>query len=117
LKKKICNHPGCSNLIEPTERYCQQHQKEQPPPFSSAIRYNESLYKTTLWRTLRNKILKEQQCCFKCGISKDETKLEVHHIIPPRGNESLFFDEGNLVAVCPVCHKIITNKEIENRKH
>jgi 5-methylcytosine-specific restriction protein A len=116
LKRKICNHPGCSVLIDPSERYCPQHKKGQPPPFENAIRYNESLYKTTLWRQLRNKILKEQTNCFKCGISNDETNLEVHHLIPPRGNEELFFDENNLVAVCPVCHKIITNREIGKRK-
>jgi 5-methylcytosine-specific restriction protein A len=116
LKKKICNSPGCNTLIDPFERYCQQHQKEQPPPFSSAIRYNESLYKTTLWKQLRAKVLKEQTSCFKCGIDKTEAKLEVHHLIPPRGNEDLFFDENNLVAVCPICHRIITNREIIDRK-
>jgi 5-methylcytosine-specific restriction protein A len=97
--------------------YCEEHIIiEKTKPFSGAIRYNEKLYNTTRWKQLRTKVLKEQDCCFKCGIDKSETKLEVHHIIPPRGNEELFFDENNLAAVCPVCHKIITNKEIENRK-
>jgi 5-methylcytosine-specific restriction protein A len=117
MKRKICNSPGCNTLIELSERYCPRHKKEEPPPFSSAIRYNECLYKTTQWKQLRAKVLKEQTNCCKCGIDRTETKLEVHHLIPPRGNEDLFFDEGNLVAVCSVCHKIITNKEIENRKH
>jgi 5-methylcytosine-specific restriction protein A len=115
LKKKICNYPGCNQLIDQSERYCSRHKKEEPKPFGSAVRYNELLYKTTQWRSLRNRILKEQTCCFKCGISKNETSLEVHHIIPPKGNEELFFDEDNLAAVCPVCHKIITNQEIRNR--
>jgi 5-methylcytosine-specific restriction protein A len=115
MKAKICNAPGCNTLIQPTERYCPQHKKEQPKPFSSAIRYNEELYKTTQWKQLRKKILNEQTNCFWCGISKGETKLEVHHRIPPRGNEELFFDENNLVVVCPACHKIITNQEIRNR--
>jgi 5-methylcytosine-specific restriction protein A len=117
LKRKICNSPGCNELIDISERYCFKHQKEQPPPFSSAIRYNESLYKTTQWKQLRANILKEQTSCFKCGIDRTETKLEVHHLIPPRGNEDLFFDEGNLIAVCPICHKIITSQEIWNRKN
>jgi 5-methylcytosine-specific restriction protein A len=116
LRKKICNSPGCNTLIDQSERYCEQHKKEQPPPFSSAVRYNESLYKTIQWRTMRNRILKEQTSCFKCGIDRTETKLEVHHLIPPRGNEDLFFDEGNLVLICPICHRIITNQEIRNRK-
>jgi 5-methylcytosine-specific restriction protein A len=116
MKAKICNSPGCNELIPPTERYCPRHKKEPGKPFSSAIRFNEELYHTSQWRKLRATILKEQPNCSKCGISGSESKLEVHHIIPPRGNEELFFDENNLVSVCPVCHKIITNKEIGNRK-
>jgi 5-methylcytosine-specific restriction protein A len=117
MKKKICNSPGCSNLINSNERYCKEHTFEPVrTPFKNATRFNESLYHTAQWRTLRKKILNEQPYCFKCGIPKDETKLEVHHIIPPRGNEELFFNENNLVAVCPVCHKIITSQEIQNRK-
>jgi 5-methylcytosine-specific restriction protein A len=116
MRKKICNFPGCNNLIEQSERYCSLHKKEPAPAFSSAIRFNEELYHTTQWRKLRTKILKEQPYCFKCGISGSESKLEVHHIIPPRGNEELFFDESNLVSVCPVCHKILTAKEIGDRK-
>jgi 5-methylcytosine-specific restriction protein A len=116
MKKKICCQAGCNNLIDQSERYCPQHKREPREPFNNAIRFNEELYRTTQWRTLRKEVLNEQQCCFKCEVSKSESKLEVHHIIPPRGNEELFFDKSNLVAVCPVCHKIITSKEIGNRR-
>lgn len=117
IKKKICNYPGCSALINPNERYCTKHKKEPEKPFSSAIRYNELLYKTTRWKQLRKEILKRQSNCYYCGMSEKETKLEVHHKIPPKGNEELFFDENNLVAVCGTCHKIITNIEIRERKY
>jgi 5-methylcytosine-specific restriction protein A len=116
MKRKICNSPGCNTLIDPSERYCPQHKKEQPKPFINAIRYNELLYNTTRWRQLRSRVLKEQTSCFKCGINKTEAKLEVHHITPPRGNEELFFEKENLVVVCSNCHRIITNQEIRNRK-
>ncbi|MDR0571450.1 MAG: HNH endonuclease [Rickettsiales bacterium] len=117
MKRKICNYPGCNILINQNERYCTKHKREPEKPFSSAIRFNEALYKTTRWKQLRKKILSEQLNCFKCGISGKEAKLEVHHIIPPRGNENLFFDENNLIAVCSTCHKIITNIEIRERKY
>jgi 5-methylcytosine-specific restriction protein A len=116
MRAKICNAPGCNELIPPTERYCQHHKKESPQPFSSAIRFNEALYKTSQWKTLRKKVLVEQPFCAKCGLTDKETKLEVHHIIPPRSNEELFFDRDNLVSVCSVCHKYLTNREIRNRK-
>jgi 5-methylcytosine-specific restriction endonuclease McrA len=114
MKKKICNHPGCNELIPLLERYCPQHKKEQPKPFSSAIRLSNDLkYHTTQWRKLRAKILKEQPNCFKCG---SRINLEVHHIIPTRENKELFFDENSLVVVCRNCHRIITFREILNRK-
>jgi 5-methylcytosine-specific restriction protein A len=116
MKKKICNQPGCNILIEQNERYCSIHLKEKGKPFEGAIRFNEELYKTSQWKTLRKKVLAEQPFCAKCGLSDKETKLEVHHIIPARGNEGLFFDRDNLVSVCPICHKYLTNREITNRK-
>jgi 5-methylcytosine-specific restriction endonuclease McrA len=117
LRKKICNHPGCQNLIDINERYCKEHIKPSKKPFEGAIRYNEELYKTIQWKQLRKKLLREQPNCFYCGVSKEEIPLEVHHRIPPRGNEELFFDYNNLVVVCGGCHKTITAKEIRERKY
>jgi 5-methylcytosine-specific restriction endonuclease McrA len=119
MKKKICNYPGCNTLIDITERYCTEHKREPKgaEPYKNAERSNASLYNTTRWRKLRSKILKEHPNCFRCGISKNETRLEVHHVVEPRGNEELFFDETNLTAVCPPCHRILTNKEIWGRKN
>jgi 5-methylcytosine-specific restriction protein A len=112
VRKKICNYPGCDTLIEQSERYCANHKREPAEPFSGAVRFNEALYKTSLWRSLRKKILKEQPHCSRCGSTEN---LQVHHIVPPRGNEELFFDENNLVTVCAVCHRVITNHEIRKR--
>jgi 5-methylcytosine-specific restriction protein A len=114
--KKICGEPGCNKLIEITERYCEEHKKEPRKPFENAIRFNQQLYNTNRWRKLKSEHLKEHPYCCKCGISKNEISLQVHHIIPPRGNEELFFDENNLTSICPVCHKIITTREIQKNK-
>jgi 5-methylcytosine-specific restriction protein A len=115
MVKKICADPGCNVLIEPNERYCKEHLKENRKPFENATRFNEQLYATSHWRKLRAEHLKKQPYCCKCGISKDEVPLQVHHIIPPGGNEELFFDENNLASLCPVCHRIITQKETRQR--
>jgi 5-methylcytosine-specific restriction protein A len=117
MKKKLCNHPGCSRLIDIGERYCTEHAaREKRKPFEGANRSNASLYNTAKWRKLRNKILREQPYCYKCGIGKNETSLQVHHVIEPRGDEALFYDESNLLPVCESCHRILTAKEIRNRK-
>jgi 5-methylcytosine-specific restriction protein A len=119
MKKKKCNHPGCGNLIDMDKRYCPKHIYEQPVSkkiFSNAERLNAGLYNTYKWRKLRNSILKQYPYCSKCGIGKNETSLQVHHIIPPRGNEELFFNEQNLVSICPRCHILATGREIAERE-
>ena len=119
MRKKICSSAGCNNLIDYSEKYCEKHktekQKTERVPFQNAKRNNTNLYNTTLWRKLRNEILKQQPYCFKCGISVKESPLEIHHVIAPLGNEDLFYDENNLLPVCQQCHRKITAGEIRNR--
>jgi 5-methylcytosine-specific restriction protein A len=115
MKKKICGHPGCARLADSGERYCREHTREpaSAEPFRNALRANASLYNTARWKKLRNKKIKENPYCAKCGAGE---RLEVHHLVPPRGNGELFFDEGNMIVVCESCHRIITNGEIRGRQ-
>jgi 5-methylcytosine-specific restriction protein A len=100
------------------ERYCARHIHEQPARkcFEKAERFNSQLYNTGRWKQLRKRIIKEQPYCFKCGAGVNDVTLEVHHRIPPKGNEELFFDEDNVICVCPSCHRILTGIEIAERK-
>jgi 5-methylcytosine-specific restriction protein A len=117
MKKYLCRFPGCGVLLE-EPGYCDKHkiEKSEIKPFQNAQRSNKSLYNTTRWRTLRKKLLEEQENCYRCGVHKSESRLEVHHIIPPRGDEVLFFDINNLAVICSDCHKVITAQEINKRR-
>ena len=112
MRKKLCSYPSCNTLIDQHESRCSKH-KVNRIPFENAIRTNAGLYNTVKWRKMRKQVLKETPCCFRCGISVKEAAMEVHHIIPPKGNEELFFDINNLVSVCKQCHNVITAKEIK----
>jgi 5-methylcytosine-specific restriction protein A len=118
MKKKKCNSPGCGNLIDMGERYCAKHIHGQPVRkcFEKAGRPNAELYNTSRWRKLRREVLKQYPYCFKCGVSGGESPLQAHHLIPPKGDAGLFFDGGNLVSVCPACHRILTGKETAEGK-
>ena len=109
---KICRAPNCNKLIPSDKAYCEAHQPLPKIPFANATRSNEVFYKTHRWRTLRKKIIAETPYCYKCGLDK---YLEVHHKIPPRGEEDLFYDEGNCAPVCKRCHRLITAGEILRR--
>jgi 5-methylcytosine-specific restriction protein A len=112
MKAKICAEPSCNTIIPVDLTYCEKHKKDKRIPFKNAIRSNDGLYNTSQWKKLRKKILKKQPHCSKCGVN---IKLEIHHIIPPRGNEELFYNENNLIVICEQCHRVLTSKEIRNR--
>jgi 5-methylcytosine-specific restriction protein A len=115
MKKYICREAGCNQLLDQSG-YCDKHKKERRKPFENAQRSNEGLYNTSKWQKLRMKHLEEQDCCVYCG---NGNRLTADHIIPPRGNEDLFFSEDNLQTLCFYCHQIKTNEEIQgrNKKH
>ena len=110
MKMKICTYTGCHKLIPlngPSR--CEEHKFI---PFKNAKRSNEGLYRNKKWIKLKQMIKDRDIRCVECG---SEIDLEVHHIIPPRGNEELFYNITNLQLLCKVCHRKKTNKEIRNR--
>lgn len=116
MKKYLCRHPGCMAILD-NPGYCDRHivyhNQNKTKPFANARRSNEELYHTAEWRQLRERVIRCQDCCQNCG-SKQE--LEVHHIIPPRGNPMIFFNERNLLVLCHNCHSDITRYEIKKRR-
>lgn len=95
--------------------YCEKHyvQPKKARPFSSAGRSNSALYATARWRALRKSHIDEYPFCAMCG---SKSGLTVDHIVPPRGNEELFFCPGNLQTLCKPCHRIKTAIEIRERR-
>ena len=130
MLKRICQYSGCNNIAEPGHTYCKTHlldsQKKhrewleshnKKKPFENAVRTNN--YNNSEWRALRMKVLKRDNYqCRQCGATKEECgyQLEVHHIIPPKGNKELFYNIDNCVTLCKWCHARITQQEIINNK-
>ena len=129
MLKRICQFSGCDEMAEPGHTYCAKHLVEsqkkhqeslknhKKKPFEDARRTNN--YKNAEWRNLRREILKRDgyRCC-QCGAAAEESgyPLEIHHIIPPKGNKSLFYDINNCVTLCKICHARITQQEIMENK-
>ena len=126
MLKKLCQYSGCNEMAEPGHTYCKVHLVEsqkkhkewlknhnKKKPFENAARSNN--YNNIEWRNLRKEVLKRDgyQCC-QCGITAAESgfPLEIHHIIPPKGNKELFYDIGNCVTLCKYCHARVTAEEI-----
>ena len=121
MGKYMCSCPGCNRMVDVPRSYCELHQKfgaqqearkavakEARKPFADAHRENDALYRGYRWLKLRKAWITKHPACEYCG---DIVALQVHHRIPPKGNEDLFFDEMNLETVCASCHRRITARE------
>ena len=124
--KKLCAKAGCPNFRIEGSSYCEKHDyirvnylekraeylSNRPRDWTKYQRTNN--YNSPQWRKMSKEFLLEHPFCEICG---DKSEV-VHHVIPPRGNEELFFDKTNLSAVCKRCHDtVLTPKEIKERKN
>ncbi|MEC0248902.1 HNH endonuclease [Paenibacillus chitinolyticus] len=108
--RKPCNSPYCPELT--TERYCAKHAKEKQQlqdrqrGTAAARGYGHK------WRQARLHFLQQHPLCKHC---MDKGKLEpatvVDHIVPHKGDMTLFWDRGNWQSLCGACHSIKTAKE------
>jgi 5-methylcytosine-specific restriction protein A len=120
--RKLCAYVGCSALVGKDERYCPKHRekaerekqtdrKADAPWYEKLERKNEQ-YQTSRWRAESANFLRLNGICSLCG----EKATEVHHAIPPRGEDELFWDKSNWVALCHNCHQRITLSEMAERR-
>lgn len=118
--RKICQATGCNRLTEGNNRYCSLHQylnardeEKRRQYFGSATSDFQYLYASPKWKVLQQNQLKQNPICQRCGQAQ---ATEVHHIIPHRGDEELFFNPDNLVSLCHDCHSAETRKEVLQRQ-
>jgi len=96
--RKPCSKPGCPNLTY--DEYCSDHSKNiNQRPSASERGYDNR------WSQARIIFLKKHPLCMKCmAAGHYERATVVDHIIPHRGDRSLFWDESNWQALCKKCH-------------
>ncbi len=72
-------------------------------------------YKTQRWRRLRWQVLaRDLFTCQMCGKLEAQTsQLVCDHKDPHKGDEGLFWNEGNLWCLCKPCHD--STKQSEER--
>ncbi len=91
--KTPCRYPGCGRAAR--GRYCESHQQGYRPkderPSAARRGYGAR------WRRLRLWFLSQHPVC-PCG----RPATEVDHIVPRRSGGT--DEEGNLQAMCHVCH-------------
>ena len=111
-----CSQPMCT---KPTYgRWCEAHLKE----FNrfKTITYTKEykhLYKRKAWTNTRLDVLHHEPFCRACAaVGVERVATEVDHVIPHDGNESLFWDRGNLAPLCKSCHSRKTLSETKAKQ-
>lgn len=70
------------------------------------------LYNTRRWQRLRLAQLRQAPLCRMCqDMGKTTPATVVDHTVPHKGDESLFFDPGNLGSMCKLCHDSVKQRE------
>lgn len=107
-----CQHPGCSALVPPGQKYCDKHKALHPEYTRSAHRRGYG----SRWERESKKFLEAHPLCVRC-MQKDPPRYVkatvVDHIIPHRGDPKLFWDRSNWQPLCKRCHDQKTRNEDE----
>ena len=113
---KKCKQLGCTGVAA-TEGYCSSHYRG-PVSTDEVLRdipsrpHYHSLYNSGAWGRLRMSVLSEQPVCQRCqhyGITRATSDID--HIIPHKGDRTLFHDRSNLQGLCNECHGWKTARE------
>ena len=75
---------------------------------------HQSWYGSRRWKAMRHRQLFAEPLCAYCKKAGRDTPANIaDHVKPHKGNEALFWDEGNLQSLCKPCHD--RDKQVEER--
>ncbi|WP_069649649.1 HNH endonuclease [Caloranaerobacter ferrireducens] len=123
--KKPCNYPGCPELVEGNERYCDKHkylaEKEKADRNKYYDKYIRNVrdkkytefYHSKEWEKTRRLVLsRDKGLCQHC---LKENKIVfadvVHHIVELKQDWSKRLELDNLISLCHECHNKIHSKD------
>jgi len=103
--QRPCRQPGCPHLTNDKTGYCEQHKPaQQHLQDTQRGNANERGY-TYRWHKVSRLYLQTHPLCAECLKEGHTTAASVvDHIIPHKGNQSLFWDESNWQSLCRLHH-------------
>jgi 5-methylcytosine-specific restriction protein A len=86
-----CRHPGCAALVPYGTKYCEVHKPLHPEEVRSAGARGYG----RAWQKARKRYLEAHPFCVECLKEGKYVKAtDVDHIVPHRGDKTLFWDEA-----------------------
>lgn len=112
-----CSAPGCNRLAR--GRYCDEHKHlaNEAKQRRASSSWHWLYYMADWTQRLRPQQLMREPFCRECRKRGVRTRAtEVDHVIPHKGDMTLFFDPANLQSLCHSCHSAKTMREINAEK-
>lgn len=113
VKTTLCHKHGCFCAALEGKHYCSRHigleasWGRRTMPERKRSRAWHGLYASARWRRESREFLSEFPYCAVCG----QPASVVDHIVPHRGDESIFFDRRNWQPLCHAHHGAKTMRE------
>ena len=107
-----CRHSGCRALVRDGSGYCQQHMRQVRQESDARRGTRTERGYSNRWLKARATYLRSHPLCLACqsgGVVKPAT--EVDHIIPHKGDQTLFWNSSNWQPLCKPCHSAKTARE------
>ncbi len=126
MAKKICNHPGCNEIVDMKERYCEAHKKQNKEVIKQKNRLydkkirnkkHDKFYHSKSWRATRDIAMRQAGgLCVECLKFGMMVKADVvDHILPLEKDYSKRLNLENLQPLCYTHHNKKTIKEIRGQ--
>lgn len=110
--KRPCNHPGCGALT--SESYCDRHKAERRQAYDRERGSAHERGYTRRWAKASKAFLAKHPLCVgeECkALPLPRPATVTDHIVPHRGDMTLFWSRANWQPLCKRCHDIKTARE------
>ena len=101
--KHPCGYPGCATLTDAGR--CERHRKQEQREYDRRRGSPAARGYDHAWRKASKEYLARNPLCVECLKRNRVTAARVtDHIVPHKGDPSLFWDPSNFQGLCVRCH-------------
>jgi len=103
--KRPCTYPGCHELTDSRDARCDEHRKQLRKHYDNQRGSSTQRGYGYKWQMARENFLQRHPLCVLCHAKgRLDPATVVDHIIPHKGDMTLFWRVTNWQALCKQCH-------------
>jgi 5-methylcytosine-specific restriction enzyme A len=109
---KVCGHPGCGALVRDGSGRCEAHRRSEAQQLDARRGTATERGYGYKWQQAREGFLRLHPLCIRHEARGEVVPaVVVDHIVPHRGDMTIFWDRENWQPLCKTCHDVKTAVE------